>query len=278
MMNDKLLALLARELGDILSWEEKCPGVFYLNSRPRNNRAQEYYLVLETAPISCDVRKLGRRLEYVPAWIYLLNTEDGAWAAVEYEVLRFQVQNGTPLSEEQSLWEVALYGMELCPDYFGLYPVPSVTPWGHTLRHKTLSNGVYWIETDRVKQGLAVCWPLWPADLSDAVLQMGYSETDHLENIFFPKEMSCLALFELSETRPAWFESGLIRRTELMNAIWTICPAYAAEYNSMEQAGLHDILGVTMKALGCDVELKNSTKHMITMTPGAGTDFLGFWH
>lgn len=85
-----------------------------------------------TAPISCDVRKLGRRLEDVPAWTYLLNTEDGAWAAVEYEVLRFHTQNGTPLSEEQSLRDAALYGMELCPDYFGSYLVPPVTPWGAT--------------------------------------------------------------------------------------------------------------------------------------------------
>lgn len=40
-MNDKLLELLSYELGDILRWEEECPGVYYLGVRPEDGAGRE---------------------------------------------------------------------------------------------------------------------------------------------------------------------------------------------------------------------------------------------
>ena len=55
-------------------------------------------------------------------------------------------------------------------------------------------------------------------------------------------------------------------------------PGYALGCNAQEQAGLHDTLGLLLYALGVeDRELEGSPEHMITVTPAAGTDFIGFW-
>ncbi len=71
---------------------------------------------------------------------------------------------------------------------------------------------------------------------------MIHSKADDVElsYLFFEERASCTAIFELLKVRPEWLETGLIRRPELMNAIWKYAPMYAAAYNAQEQAGLHD--------------------------------------
>ena len=133
-MNDELIDLLTHELGKILQWEEECPGVYYIGVLPDGGTGQEYYLVLENAPISQEARTMGRRLETVLALVYLLDSEEGPRWAVYYEILKYKMLHGLPLPEGESLRNAALYGMELCPDYFGTYPVPPLTPWGYTLQ------------------------------------------------------------------------------------------------------------------------------------------------
>ena len=78
-MNDELLHLLTNELGKILHWEEECPGVYYLGVLPKddNGAGREYYVVFENAPISQEVRAMGRQLGTVPALVYLLDSEEG---------------------------------------------------------------------------------------------------------------------------------------------------------------------------------------------------------
>lgn len=279
-MNDKLLELLACELGGILRWEEECPGVYYLDVQAEDGAGREYYVVFENAPVSQEVRAMGRQLESAPIIVYPMGSEDGPRWAVKYEVLKYRIKHGLPLPEGDSLRETALYGMELCPEYFGTYPVPPVTPWGNTLRHRPLDNGIYWMEAGRCVEVLAVCHPIWDTELSEGLLsiagtlgcegKMGYR--------YFTRETGCVAIFELLSTRPELTELGLIRRPELMNAIWEYQPAYAMGYNAQEQAGLHDTAGLLLYALGVrDRELDGSAKNMITIDPEAGSDFIGFW-
>ncbi len=279
-MDNALLDLLAYELGEVRSWKEECPGVYYLNVLPANGTCGEYYVILETSPISQDVRAMGKQLHNTPALAYPMESDDGARWAVEYEVLRYKVSHGLPLPESTSLQEIALYGMEHCPDYFGTYPIPPVTPWGYTLRHRPLDNGIYWIETDRCIEGLAICHPVWATELSEGLL--GIAERLEHEGAmgycYFQRETACVAIFELLRIRSALTSTGLIRKPELMNAIWAYHPEYAMGYNAQEQAGLGDALGQLLYMLGAeDRELEGSPEHMITMTPEAGTDFIGFW-
>lgn len=279
-MTDELLDSLAHELGEIHRWEEECPGVYYLAVLPDAGGAEEYYIVTEDAPISREARAMGRPLDGAHALAYLLDGEDGAHVAVKYEVQRYLTIHGLPLPEGSSLLDTALFGAERRPDYFGIFPVPLLTPWGRTLRHRPLDNGIYWIETERCVEVLAVCYPIWDGELSEglAVLGQKMGAEGEMGYLYFSKETACVAIWELLCTRQELVTTGLIRKLELMNAIWTYHPGYALGYNAQEQAGLHDALGLLLYALGVeDRELEGSPEHMIAMSEGAGTDYLGFW-
>ena len=60
----------------------------------------------------------------------------------------------------------------------------------------------------------------------------------------------------------------------LMNAILEYWPEYALSFNAHEQAGLNDGVGLFLRSMGIDVELSGSVEHVISLTPGAGIDFL----
>lgn len=279
-MDDNLLDLLARELGEIYRWEEECPGVYYLAVLLDAANAEEYYIVLGDAPISQEARAMGRPLQSAPVLTYLLDSEDGAHTAVRYEVLKYLTAHGLPLPEGSSLRDAALFGMERRPDYFGAYPVPFLTPWGRTLRHRPLDNGVYWIETEQCLEVLALCYPVWDGELSEGLSELGQTLAieGEMGYLYLSKEAACVAVWELLHTRSELIDAGLIRKPELMNAIWRYQPGYALGYNAQEQAGLHDALGLLLYALGVeDRELEGSPEYMIAMDPEAGTDYIGFW-
>lgn len=281
-MSDAMLNLLAHELGPVVDWEEQCPGVYYLavESSDKFHLGKEFYIVFEDAPISQEARAMGERLDGVPAWIYPADTYESPKWVVLYEAQKYLTAHGLPLPKGESLRDTALYGMEVCPDYFGTFPVPIQTPWGYTLRYKTLDAGIYWIETDLCADVLAVCNPVWDTELSDGLLELAgkMDDGDDMGYRFFNRELSCVALFELLMDREEWTKLGLIRKAELMNAIWKHQPGYAMGYNAEEQAGHHDMLGMLLYELGeADRELDHSMERMIAMAPEVGTDFIGFW-
>ena len=223
---------------------------------------------------------MGKRLETVPAWVYLLDSEEGPRWAVYYEILKYKTMHNHPLPEGESLQDTALYGMELCPDYFGTYPVPPQTPWGRTLRHRPLDNGIYWMETDQCAEVLAVSYPMWEGELSEGVQTIAkrLEHEGEFGYLYFSKQAACVAIWELLRTRSELTTLGLIRRTELMNAIWEYYPEYAMGFNAQEQAGLNDGIGLLLYALGAeDRELEGATEHMIVMAPNVGSEYIGFW-
>ncbi len=95
---------------------------------------------------------------------------------MDYEGLRYLTVNHLPIPELESLHTTAAYSMEYHPEYFGEYPVPVMTPAGHTLRYKRLDNGIYWLETDQGKQLLSVCYPVWTSELSQAAQSLGWQQ------------------------------------------------------------------------------------------------------
>ena len=288
-MDEEMISILNYKLGKVLDWEELCPGVYYLSVQPDPDSAypcSEYYLVLPDASITQEARTLGRPLDGIPGLLYPIDPPDeGGWTAILYELCKNQFRHGSPAFESWSLSDAAMEGMELCPAYFGAFPVPPYTPWGWTLRHRALDNGIYWIETSQCKTVLAVCHPIWESEFSEYVIQAGKmlasesSDGDKtLGYLFFDENASCTAVFELLKVRSEWLYTGLIRKPELMNAIWERQPSYAAAYNAQEQAGLNDALGLLLQTLGAeDVELEGASEYMITLDPDAGTDFIGFW-
>ena len=136
-----------------------------------------------------------------------MQDDASGWRIIDYELGKHRVKNHLP--QEQTLHDIALDAAEYHPEYFGAYPVPFHTPRGYTTRHWTLANGIYWLETDLCEEVLAVCYPLWTAELSAAVERLG-EQTEHdkvqgihktLGYIFFPAQISCIPIYELMQTR-----------------------------------------------------------------------------
>ena len=283
--NEENLPVDVSELGELKSAKQECPGVYYLRMKAEDSLGllpREYYLVLENAPISEEARNYGKPLQNGQGLVFGLGQEKSGDKVIEYEIYRYKVSHHLSLPEGENLHGCAVYGAEIYPEYFGMLPVPALTPWGYTTRYRVLDSGIYWIETDQCKEVLAVAHPAWAADLSKSVLRHGRQlayDTEHginhtLGYKFFSKRISCIVIFELLQTRPKWLTNGNILLPELMNAILVSYPEYAMSFNAHEQAGLNDGVGMFLQSMGVDVELKKSEENMIKLNPDVGVDFL----
>lgn len=279
------LSSIQEEYGPIREFEEKCPGVYSLWAGPAERHLTEtkFYAIAEVAPISKEARSYGHRFPSCPELLfYNCSSWNFHWNIIAYEILWYRKKNRLPLEEFDDLHTLSTYGMEVCPEYFGTYPVPNITPWGYTTRHKTIHNGVYWIETDQCVSTLAVCYVIQD-DFSSAVrnlstqtehdIEQGLNET--MGYVFFQEDDTCLPLFELVQQNSRW-DWSMINQPALMNAVWTRFPEYAAAHNMREQRGGNDGFGMMLRALGIESELRGSLDNMITLTPNAGIHFFTF--
>ena len=276
---------LEQEYGSVEQAELKCPGIYYLRVAPPAEHLTNVWLYIVTgdAPISKEARQFGKPAPEQPELrLFERESRDCHWMVIEYEILRYRAKNKLPLGEFDNLHTASAYGMEVCPEYFGTYPVPSLTPWGYTARHKTIHNGVYWIETDQCVSTLAVCYVIRD-NFSEMVLSLSelteYDKEHGLDNTlgycFFREADSCLPLLELLQDNDQW-DWSLINRPALMNAVWARFPEYAAAYNMREQQGRNDGFGMMLRALGIETELRRSQENMIMLTPDSGVQFLNF--
>lgn len=276
---------LEREYGSIEQAELKCPGIYYLRMAPPPGRQTNIWLyaVTEDAPVTEEARQYGKPAPGHPELrLFVYESPDFHWKVIEYEILRYRQKNGLPPGELDNLHSAAVYGMEVCPAYFGPYPVPAVTPWGYTARHKTIHNGVYWIETDRCVPALAVCYVI-QHDFSNTVRSLstltaydrdrGLDET--MGSVFFRGDDICLPILELMRDNQQW-DWSMVDKPALMNAVWARFPEYALAHNMREQQGLNDGFGMMLRALSIPSDLHSSPDNMITMAPGAGIRFLKF--
>ena len=191
---------------EVAETEELCPGVYYVSAKA-GGFWNEYYIAEAGTPgLSAPAKRLGKPLAGHPGLlVYSLETPDSGYMAAEYEILRYRVRNGLPLSEYESLASVAVYGMVTTPEYFGEYPPPRVTPRGLTLRYRRLINGLYVIETERAELLVAACYPIWKSELPQSCAALGEQTEYDLANgidrtfgcLFFPEHAGYLVLDEL---------------------------------------------------------------------------------
>lgn len=254
---------LTDELGEIKAVELLSPGVYFLSSE----MFPEIYVVTTDAPaISENARSYGKELPGHPDLrVYELDRPGSGRYIIDFELRRYRMKCHLPEFEgEDSLYTAALYGAEEHPEYFGGFPVPSLTPRGYTVRHKTILNGVYWLETDRCEELLAVCYPIWQADISIPEQNQGEQvEYDGVRGIdttmgylFFPKQRSAIPLYELSRTHAEIRESGVVNMAAVLNTICKFYPEYTTMHNKeASECGCGDI---------------------IESVPDAGMEFIGF--
>ena len=266
--------------------EVEAPGVYSIIARMHPDRllTDEFYVVDRSSTIISDAaKKYGGAMSEIPQFLlFPYDKKDGGFPIIAYELARYRVTNGEKLEHMGNLHNMAFYGMEQYPRYFGYYPAPTMTPKGYMTRYQTIDNGIFLLETDQGNRLMAVCYPIWESDLSDALTSAGL-QTDYdiahnisetLGYLFFEEPYFCLVIFELVYLREEWVKSGMVDLAALMNAIWRDQPGYAAAHNLSEQSGLHDALGVLLNILGTEVELSSSTDRMIAITPNAGCDYL----
>lgn len=266
--------------------EVEAPGVYSIIARMHPDRllTDEFYVVDRSSTIISDAaKKYGGAMSEIPQFLlFPYDKKDGGFPIIAYELARYRVTNGEKLECMGNLHNMAFYGMEQYPHYFGYYPAPTMTPKGYMTRYQTIDNGIFLLETDQGNRLMAVCYPIWESDLSDALTEAGlqtdydiaHSISETLGYLFFEEPYFCLVIFELVYLREEWVKSGMVDLAALMNAIWRDQPGYAAAHNLSEQSGLHDALGVLLNILGTEVELSSSTDRMIAITPNAGCDYL----
>ena len=268
------LEALEAAIGELREAEEECPSVRYVSTYGGGvQKGHEFYVVARDAEIiSNEAKTYGTDIPSCPGYLlYPLDAERRTRKIIQYEILRYRTREGASDGDREALRETALDGMEECPEYFGKFPVPVMTPYGHTARYKTLMNGVFWLQTDCLDDALAVAYPVWDDIFSDYAMNLAQGDADGFGYLFFPETAICLAVFELGRTYHAMRECPLIDAA-LMNAICQGFPDYAVKYNLMEQFGGGAPLGQALS----DANRPASPDWMISLTPDAGTDFLQF--
>ena len=205
--------------------------------------------------------------------MYVLDDPTGGKAVIEYEIRKYLAANGLPLPNDETLREFTTYAAELNPEYFGMLLPPRGTPFGNTLRWRSMINGVYLHETEKCELVVSICPPLCENDLSEYAQMLGASERDCM---VFSEKDACVALFELAQSHTELKESSMIDWPALMTAIWNNHAAYAVSYNIGEQRGLHDPAANIMNLLGVEHEARIRPENMIAMSTEGGTDYLFF--
>ena len=270
---------LEEEIGEIISIDEPGPGVYYVESYRNGLIGLAYYVIPDAAPIARTVQNYGKKMDGLR--LYAVENDTSGWQIVQYELNRYNITSHKSLMSESEFRDASLHAMEAHPEYFGMFPVPFHTPCGYTLRHWTLANGIYWLETSTCEELLAVCCPVWEAELSPAALAACKMTKQDIEKgmeestcyIFFTKEASCVPLYELMETRKEW-DGTVIDRPALMNAVWKFMPEYAMQLNGQENARLKGDVDEFWQRTGIKPFPEPHRDRIVYMYPETGTDFL----
>lgn len=270
---------LEEETGPIETVQDRAPGVYYIESDVNGTFWKEFLVVLDDAPMVSKVRNYGKKMDGLR--LFALDDDASGWRIVQYEISKYHASQGKKLPPEDLFQDLSLHAMELHPEYFGAFPVPYHTPDGYTLRYRTLANGIYWLETSTYKEMLTICFPIWNAELSTAAITLAkVTDRDRIAGIkksmcyiFFSKELSCVPVYELMETRKEWDET-VIHRPALMNALWEYAPKYTRCLNGGKDQALDDQTRHILEAADLEILPQPVASEPVGMFPDVGTDFL----
>ena len=246
-------AAVEKQYGKIHDAEDLGAGVYYISTYLPEDRyaGGEYLLVTADSPaISDAAHAYGTWLPTNPV-TYLYSCEDyfekGRWV-VSYELHKYLTDHGIPLPEGESLQNDVARGMEVCPEYFGEFPIPTETPWGAPVQADKVGNGVFWLKTEQEGWVLSVACPVYDdinLDVQKRSLTMQVGLTKWAGNTcpyqFYPYCASCLPLLELIEfTNPGW--AGKFSMPAIKNAILESFPEYAEWYNQNTSSKKEEII------------------------------------
>ena len=275
---------ISETIGEINQAKMLCPGVFYVFLYAPYENETEFYLVdKRTDAVSDAAKSYGHPVKSEPlCLLYPCGTEITGRKIIDYEIQRYFLKHHLPEADIQELRNTAAEGMELCPEYFGGLHPPVETPFGQITRYKALMNGVFWAETDTLKEIITIAYPCWLDVFTNYVMQFavplgGDADAEKeaaFEYLCFPKKAFPVVLFELQQYYVSFRDTPYIDKAALMNAIYRDFLDYAVSFNRIEQSGMNDLLGLMLNAIGVETELRGSVDNMISLTQDAGFDFL----
>ena len=246
-------AAVEKQYGKIHDAEDLGAGVYYISTYLPEDRyaGGEYFLVTADSPaISDAAHAYGILLPTNPV-TYLYSCEDyfekGRWV-VSSELHKYLTDQGIPLPDGESLQNDVARGMEVCPEHFGEFPIPTETPWGAPVQADKVGNGVFWLKTEQEGWVLSVACPVYDdinLDVQKRSLTMQVGLTKWAGNTcpyqFYPYCASCLLLLELIEfTNPGW--AGKFSMPAIKNAILESFPEYAEWYNQNTSSQKEEII------------------------------------
>ena len=283
LLSPENLPLDLGELGMVTEAELVMPGVYNaILEFLETGLAVEAFIVLSSAEeISAAAKRYGKTdPDYPNLLVYSEDETGNTRYIVGYELFRYKILRHLPLPEGETIRSISAAGAEMYPEYFGGYPVPFLTPWGCTTRHKIIANGLYWLETELCQRGLAVAYLKYDDGarslaerFHDASVQ---ADRDVPGYLFFTEANSSVPLFELVSVIPKEQLCYEVNRAALMNAVYQHFPEYAAQHNLAEQAGLNDGLGQFLHTQGIDVTLNGSPDRLIFLTAQAEEEYIDF--
>ncbi|MBS6217602.1 MAG: hypothetical protein KH704_11850 [Clostridiales bacterium] len=228
---------LEDQYGQINHAEAICPGVYYIATKFSSDRPRlggEYLVVTEDSPaVSPEARAFTTPLPTIPrTFLCDYDYDCKGRHIVEYEAHKYLVAHDLPLQEYESLEEDRAFGMEVCPEYFGEFPIPEETPWGNVIRHDRIWNGLYWLETAQEGWVLAIAYPLYSVLFEDTLALA--AQVDHDQEgknygyRFYTYRTSCRPLFEmLPYDEDTWGQK--FDGAALQNALLENFPDYGLE-------------------------------------------------
>lgn len=138
-------------------WEEKSPGVYYVQSYFDDSRpyfkdtfrfaGKEYFVLAEDysgGVISQKALESGDKYQ----GNYYFEVLKGGYV-IRYELLRHEAEHATGERLqylEKSMKHQAHFGAGECPEYFGAWQAPRDTPWGPVDKVKQVNKGVWFVK------------------------------------------------------------------------------------------------------------------------------------
>ena len=169
-------AIVTRTLGPVIYLEDEIPGVYYVSLRYiRTGMMREYYIIeTDAAMISEAAKTYGKPLRHHPELLsVLIGPKGNGYLVIRFEIALQKVWQNLPPSSDESIADVAMYGMIDNPEFFGEYPAPLRSPDGKIVRYERLKPGVFDVLSERGKRMIAVAEPVWRAELSDQIVSNG---------------------------------------------------------------------------------------------------------
>ena len=218
------------------------PGFFYIGVRDDDTQLlRTFYLVAaDAAPAVLSEEAMGYGALFNDRLFFEEGIPGGGWEIVDFEIRRYQLQQGLPLERDNIYLRSRIY-CELYPEYFGGLETPKNTPFGRIMRLKKAAEGLYFAETEKLCWILAVHYVIWQSDdLSDYTKMLGLVDAWDIgaPYMFFTLENSVPAIYELLALEQYRGLLGYIQSKEALAAeLYRNHLVYVINHNLLELSG-----------------------------------------